>query len=209
MIQTIAGNLLVASARIQDGPQAQSVCLTIHEDHEKVIGLLINRPLHVVPPIGLPPMGIAGGSALPSTSVPPASSISISQTQLPDELAGFDSLSWGGPMPGPVVALHGNQDLAENQAADGLYLSADRDVIEKLGKSNDSTARIFVGCVGWPIQQIQAEIHSGWWHSVPTQSDIVFSDPDDMWKNLIRRATGRTLASWIKAPDDPQACWLN
>jgi putative transcriptional regulator len=62
--------------------------------------------------------------------------------------------------------------------------------------------RIFTGYSGWAPGQLDAEMASGAWHVVPMLPDDVFtSDPDQLWRSVMRRQGGRLAAQGLY-PDD-------
>jgi putative transcriptional regulator len=65
--------------------------------------------------------------------------------------------------------------------------------------------RIFRGYAGWTAGQLDAEIDMGAWMVFDAFADDVFTDePDELWRQVIRRQGGRL--AWIAdAPDDLSA----
>jgi putative transcriptional regulator len=65
--------------------------------------------------------------------------------------------------------------------------------------------RIFRGYAGWSPGQLDAEIDLGAWMVFDAQAaDVFTSDPDQLWRTVIRRQGGRL--AWIaNAPDDLSA----
>lgn len=110
-------------------------------------------------------------------------------------------LHFGGPVSGPVVALHQNAQLAEMQSADGVYVAADREHLEHLLTDRQHPFRLILGHLRWDNEQLDREMDAGWWHRVPASAETVFSPAPAMWPRLIRRGTANSLASWIGVPD--------
>ena len=117
----------------------------------------------------------------------------------------------GGPLDGPVMALHQNESLAEIQIRDGVFVSCSQDALEmlvegdpELTESPDhntfeftdevatesdrrSPYRIVVGMAGWQRSRINAEIQSGLWYPIEADPNIVFESPEAMWIKGFRR----------------------
>ena len=110
-------------------------------------------------------------------------------------------LHFGGPVSGPVVALHQNANLAEMQSGDGIYVAADRAHLEHLLTDDQDPFRLILGHVRWDNEQLAKEMEAGWWHRVPASPETVFSPAPAMWPRLIRRGTANSLASWIGTED--------
>lgn len=180
MTKSLAGQLLVASTALDDGLFARSVCLVVHHDEEGAIGLLLNRPLHPQPAQLLKMLGSEGDDRL--------------RQQAPQSTVHF-----GGPLSGPVVALHASPTLAEAETSQGVYVAAQKDHLEQLLKQAQAPLRIIVGHAGWKPGQLEAEVAVGQWHFMPASSDIVFCNDESMWNDVIREACGRSVTRWVGA----------
>jgi len=119
------------------------------------------------------------------------------------------SLHFGGPLAGPVVAVHGAADLGEAETGQGVYVAAQRDHLESLILSSPSPFRLIIGHLGWSHEQLDNEITDGVWHAIPATADVLATDDASLWPSLIRRATCNSVARWIGAPDAPGAAELN
>jgi putative transcriptional regulator len=66
-----------------------------------------------------------------------------------------------------------------------------------------SHVRIFAGYAGWTAGQLEAEIGAGaWWILEASPDDAFCDDPDELWKQVLRRQGG-SLALVSAYPDDP------
>ena len=93
----------------------------------------------------------------------------------------------GGPIGGPVFAIHQHQAIAEVAMPGGLYVSADSGLIQKLTEQNDDRYRIVLGVASWSVGQLQSEIESGIWFPLTACADDVFDDANWMWEKSLRR----------------------
>lgn len=96
-------------------------------------------------------------------------------------------LSLGGPLAGPVFALHRRAELGEQQVQAGLYFSASKERLVKLAHEEAGPYRIFFGAAGWGPGQLELEVERGIWHMLPATDDVIFCDPDHQWDLAIRR----------------------
>lgn len=212
MTESLAGNLLVAST-ITDNPIVQrSVCLLVHHGEDGAIGVMLNRPLQPNPqqlltlfadqedqPVNRLPSELAAEEK-PETS-------EAAEAAAPDHGGGF--LHFGGPLSGPVVAIHASSEHAEAETGPGIYVAAQKQHLEHLVRHRTSPYRLIVGHLGWSAEQLREEIARGYWHVLPATADVVFAGHEEMWARLIRRGTASSLASWIGTDDDPDAAALN
>ncbi len=123
--------------------------------------------------------------------------------------ATLGTVHFGGPLNGPVVAVHSSSEFAEAETGRGIYVAAQKPNLEALVRCQEAPYRLIVGHIGWDNAQLQAELDSGIWHMMPATTDAVFSVDSEMWPRLIRRATARSVASWIGTPDIPMAYEVN
>lgn len=120
------------------------------------------------------------------------------------------SLYFGGPLSGPVVAIHGTAELAEAEAGNGIFMAAQRDHLEALLRTEQAHPyRLIVGHLGWAQTQLNQEITEGVWHRMPATADILWTDDGFLWPALIRRATSQSVSRWIGVKHDANAHRFN
>ncbi len=219
MVQSHVGKLIVASTLVSEPIFARGVCLMMHHDAEGAIGVMLNRPIFPHPTDLLKLLGGDEDSKTGEDSARerpgnPASGDRLQQlvgaaTGSTPTLGAMGSVHFGGPLSGPVLALHGSADLAEAQTGDGIYVAAQRNHLEQLVRERQGVYRLIVGHAGWSAGQLDAEIDAGFWHLLPATAETVFSRDEDLWPLVVRRATGATVAKWVGAADTPDAAWLN
>lgn len=110
-------------------------------------------------------------------------------------------LHFGGPVSGPVVALHGSSEHAEMETGAGIYVAAHKDHLEQLVREQSERFRLIVGHLRWSPGALESEIEAGLWHPLPATPDEVFAPAAGMWPRLVRRATSRSMAGWIGTTD--------
>lgn len=206
MSDSMIGNLLVASSTVQEPVFSRAVCLVMHQDQDGTIGVMLNRPMQPLPDDLL--KMLAAESSKEKNRL-----TGTQKTAAEKALAGathsMGTVHFGGPISGPVVAVHGSSKHAEAETGTGIYLAAQKQHLEALVRSKSGPYRLIVGHVGWEHDQLDSELAAGVWHVIPATTDAVFASDQDMWPQLIRRATARSLAKWIGTADVPQASLLN
>ncbi len=224
MIESFTGNLLVASSLISDPVYAGGVCLVVHQDDSSVIGVMLNRPMKptteaLVAMLGeqkkpsqgnrLTSLNESPESEIPESEIPESETPEI-ETSGPETSASasphnqaipWGMLHFGGPLSGPVVAIHQNSQYAEAETGEGIYVAAQKQHLEDLVRRRSGPYRLIVGHLGWESGQLESEIEAGIWHVLPATTDAVFSSADEMWPRLIRRATSSSMARWLGIPD--------
>lgn len=132
-------------------------------------------------------------------SVPPANPDGLSIDA--SGLTPLGQLHFGGPVSGPVVALHSSSELAEMEPSVGIYVAAQRDHLEQLFREQSDRFRLIVGHLRWAPGALESEMEAGMWHSLPATAEQVFAPAAGMWPRLIRRGASKSLAKWIGVDD--------
>lgn len=149
------------------------------------------RSSRLAPP---PPVDQAAGDHLPATKA----SADHSPAPSPPTAS---LVHFGGPLSGPVVAVHNSLALAEVETGRGVYVAAQKDHLETLVREATGDYRLIIGHAAWTPQQLTAELDAGMWHLLPATQETVFPLHVDLWPYLIRRACGASVAAWVGADD--------
>lgn len=200
-MQLLTGNLLVASADVNDPVYSRGVCLIVHHDEENVIGVMLNRPMQ--------PNPAALIKMLSDNEPQPDRALIEAAKELPQTAAPLGMVHFGGPLSGPVVAIHPMSQFGEAETGQGIYVAAQKEHLEELVRAQPCPYRLIVGHLGWETEQLQSEFDTGQWHLLPATVDVVFCNAQEMWPGLIRRATARSMAHWLDIPDVANAFELN
>ncbi|MEM6689449.1 MAG: YqgE/AlgH family protein [Planctomycetota bacterium] len=193
---SLSGQLLVASSAVINPFYTRGVCLVVHQDDKTTAGVMLNRPMRPDPEALQKLLGVKQGSDEDASDPVPAIAFDSNGLE-----SSWSNLHFGGPLAGPVVAVHQDQQLADTETAAGVYVSAQRENLEQVIQTSQSDYRLIVGHLQWQSEQVFREIDAGVWHQIPAFAEVVFSDAQDMWPNVIRRATSNSLARWLDVPD--------
>ena len=171
---SLVGKLVVASPKISRGmAMSETVVLILQQNQHGIFGVVLNRP---------------------------APNEAIEAWQKVSGALGWQPLVAGGPMSGPVLALHQQPELAELEVDGGLYVSVQKDSIARLGKADYLSGklpyRIVLGAVNWKGASLPAEIEGEQWYVMDSNPDLVFSEPTNMWLRCIQ-ACGRETFSQV------------
>ena len=177
-----AGHLLIAPAWMSDPNFAHSVVLLLHHDQTGAFGLVLNRPTGTR--VGEVWKQATGGTCSLEAAV-----------------------YLGGPVPGPLLALHDRVEAADRVALDGVYMTTDPERLAALLAKPPDVLRVFAGYSGWGEGQLEHELQDAAWVTTPARTTDVFLEPvTDIWRTVLRRATGEIhdpLARPDPAPDHP------
>jgi putative transcriptional regulator len=178
----LAGDIVIASPRLSDSPFRQTVVLIVQQNDTGTFGVVLNRPAN--------------------EQVKRLWRTMTGQTNRVAER----SISLGGPLSGPVFALHQDVACSEQKVECGLYFATSPQNLKKLVAESTLPYKIFFGAVAWQNGQLEKEIDAGVWLSFGGSKDLIFADSEYQWE-LALRDYGRSLWRAVGIdhfPDDPE-----
>jgi putative transcriptional regulator len=178
---SLQGSFLIASPHLGDGNFNRSVVLMVKHDEDGAFGLVLNRP--------------TGNTIAEVWKL-----VSEGESQR------NDPIYLGGPVQGPLMAIHGVASAAETEVVEGVYLSAHKEQLKEVIASENTSVRLFMGYSGWGAGQLEGELEAGGWLVAPATADLVFHDKDDLWERVMHSVAKDILAPSFKAkhvPSDP------
>jgi putative transcriptional regulator len=169
--QSLTGYFLVASRYLRDPNFVRSVVLMVHHTGEGAMGVVINRPADKTVRDVWEMIGN-------------------------DPVDRDDRIYIGGPVPGPLVAVHTLEAFSEHQVLPGVYVSTHKDALDVMVRRKDLSLRLYTGNAGWGSGQLEGELEAGGWLTTPATPEEVFADPETVWKSVTER-----IGLEIMAPD--------
>ncbi len=169
LMDSLTGQLLLATPSLQDPNFAGSVVLICHHDADGSMGLIINRPQTITIGEVLTDLEF---SMLPDSD---PNSIQIQKDALTFE---------GGPVdPFRGFILHDGWHVYEStmQISPELHLTTSRDVLEDVGKGTGPEHFIMLlGYAGWGAEQLEEEITNNDWLVAPATQNLIFQTPPEL-----------------------------
>lgn len=183
MVSTLGkGIFLVASPGLRDPNFRQTVVLLCEHGPEGALGVVVNRPT-----------GMLLAEALPQVPV----------------LEGQGHLLFsGGPVqPNHVLILYrlSQEPTSTHHVFDGVYLGGDMSALERVltRPSGTEAFRAYMGYSGWGPGQLENEMKSGSWITLPADPTVVFEkDPARVWTDILR-SLGEPYTVYADMPADP------
>jgi putative transcriptional regulator len=171
--------LLLATPPLDDPNFDRSVIYMMEHNVEGAVGLVLNRPTVETEIDGLDLwMDLAVSPAVVFDGGPVQGDALIALA----ELTGPHEDAWSAILPDL-----GSVDLARDPS----------EVADHVGR-----VRVFRGYAGWAAGQLDSELSGGAWMVFSARREDVFNEaPEDLWRDVLRRQTGRV--AWLaNAPDD-------
>jgi putative transcriptional regulator len=181
-MKSLRGHLLVASPHLPDPNFEHTVVLMVQHNDQGALGLVLNRPSD--------------------------NRLRDVWEEVTNEPCDADqSILVGGPVPGPLMAIHTRMNCSEEEIQPGIYFATQRDNMERLVRENAQPFLVFSGYSGWGEGQLEAELKAGGWLTCPAEYDFVFPPiGDDVWKKVVNQIGSDILSSSLnidRVPEDP------
>ena len=116
---------------------------------------------------------------------------------------------FGGPVTGPLMAVHTKAALGERQLLPGVFFSGQERNVLTLMRQTGQPCKIFSGYAGWGPGQLDYEVEQGIWRVVPATPEQIFSEDDELWERLSKQASRRQLRIMFNIKHIPADPLLN
>lgn len=178
-MKSLQGQLLIAAPDLMDPNFFQKVVLLIQHNSEGAFGIVLNGPT--------------------------ARTI----REVWEEVGGSpaecdDPVNLGGPVQGPLMAIHTQEYLADAELLPGVFFSMEKTKLEQLVSEDVQPFRVFAGCAGWAKGQLEAELEEGAWLTLPAKADYVFFMGDDLWAAVMEQLGGKNLLDVLQVRHVPE-----
>jgi putative transcriptional regulator len=181
MNESLQGHFLVASPHLPDPNFYRTVVLMVQHDDEGAFGFVLNRPS---------PRTV--GDVWEIVSGVPC--------------RGEQPVMVGGPVEGPLMALHTLEEYAEKHILEDVFLAAQEESIDRLIRDEEGPVLLLSGYAGWGAGQLESELEVGGWLVAPASRSLIFADQDLLWKRVAEQIGMEILRPALKhtpVPDDP------
>ena len=159
-MDSLAGNLLVATPILFDPHFYRTVVLLIQHDDDGCVGIVLNRP----------------------TDQP----VSAHIPEWADRVADPPIINYGGPVEPDVAIGLSLTNTGMPTGVPGLSLID----LGEAPNDNASPVRIYSGYSGWGADQLETEITTGSWYVVQASPDDPFDSDDGQWRRVLKRQPG-------------------
>ena len=180
-MESFEGHLLLASSRLLDPNFLKTVILLIQHGDQGALGLVVNRPTSKMVKELWREVGPVR-----------------CQSEQPVHL--------GGPVSGPLMAVHTSASLGEVEILPGVFFAAKKKNLDELVRQEDHPFKVFIGHAGWGPGQLESELKQGAWLTTPAAAEYIFHHGTDLWEEVSKRVGKSMLQSMLKikhVPEDP------
>jgi len=177
-MDSLQAHLLLAVPQLPDSNFYRTVVLMIQHDNEGAFGLVLNRPSGLT-----------------------IADIWEKVAELPCDRE--EPLNLGGPVQGPLLALHTDDQYAESEVMSGVYIATDKENLNNLVSQKKHAIRVFSGYAGWGSGQLEGELEAGGWLTTPAKHQYIFHDDEDLWKRVTQDIGNEVLVDKLKIREMP------
>ncbi len=171
-MENLTGHLLIAIPDLGDPNFSKTVVMMFQHNEEGASGVILNRPSDV--------------------------NIKRVWDEVADEPCDCeDPVNIGGPVQGPLIALHGSLELAETPVVSGVFISVGRENLNELVHQTAKPFKLFSGYSGWGSGQLESEIQRGGWLTLKATAGHVFDSPDGLWRQVCDQVGNDVLKSQL------------
>jgi putative transcriptional regulator len=117
--------------------------------------------------------------------------------------------SFGGPVTGPLMAVHTKASLGERQLLPGVFFSGKEKNVQTLIRQAEQPLKVFAGYAGWEAGQLEFEVELGIWRVAPATAEQTFSDSDELWEQVSRQTSRLQLQVMLNLKHIPADPLLN
>ena len=183
-MKSLARHFLVASPKLQDPNFAKTVVLLLEHNEQGAFGVVLNRRIDKTIK-----------DLWAEVHEPPC------QSQ--------QCLNLGGPVAGPLLAIHTHVPLGGVEVLPGVYFCHDKTQLEDIVQQQQHAFKLFVGHSGWGGEQLENEIRQGAWLTTPATAEYIFYDEDLLWTKLFQHIGSDTLCTLLNIKNVPEDPTLN
>lgn len=180
-MNSLKGQILIASTRLLDPNFLQAVVLMVQHNKDGAMGLILNRQTEV-----------AVRDAWSQVSESPC--------------VREENLYIGGPCEGVLMALHTFPNASQVEVFPGLHFATETQHMEWLLQQAETPMRFFVGYAGWSPGQLETEMESGSWIVTAATLERIFMPDDAQWPRIKRELAMAAILPNYKPgiiPPDP------
>jgi putative transcriptional regulator len=172
------GQLLIASAAMQDPRFRHSVILLLRHDATGAFGIAINRPIAEEAIAKL--LAEAGGKA--------------DANPIDKKPEGTIQVFLGGPVQPELGFIVHSPEYSRPDSlhvGDALAMTASKEALRDIGQHKGPKKYLFaLGYAGWGAGQLEAEIARRDWFTAPAEPELVFdTERSQLWERALARRT--------------------
>jgi putative transcriptional regulator len=172
MFHSLVGKVLLASPFLDDPNFYRTIVLMLQHTEEEAFGLVLNRPTDFE-----------------------LKKVASMVCEL--ECVHDAPLYCGGPVDGPLIAIHRSSKIGGHEFLQGIRVTSDQDDLKAIFEEPDIIFKLFDGFSGWGPSQLESELITGSWLLSDISVDQIL-DRDDLWESMVKQIGHSILLNGIE-----------
>lgn len=186
-MKTLQGHLLAAAPGLLDPNFRKTVLLMLAHSADGAVGVVLNRPTE-------------------------ATVEKLSEEVFSEAIDWDKPIHLGGPVPGPLMILHAEEEFSDQEILPGVYSTVDSEKIQDLLKRRVEPCLVIANYAGWGPGQLESEMDEGSWLTLPACVEHVFEpdgDGEDFWESVRGQFQTVRLTDLLGVREQPSDPSLN
>ena len=181
-MNSLKGHLLIATPQLHSPIFFQSVIIMLDHSEEGAMGVILNRPME--------------------TTV-----ADISDQVFEESIDWEKPLRFGGPVTGPLMVIHCDEDLSDQEVIAGVFNTIEASKIKELIRRRVEPSLIVANYSGWGPGQLESEFDVDSWLTLPATAEHIFwAGSKELWHVAVNAINARKLSEFLnirELPPDP------
>jgi putative transcriptional regulator len=181
-MNSLKGHLLIASPELLAPFFTRTVILMLEHSAEGALGVVLNRPTE-------------------------ATVTDIAEKVFDEAFEWDKPISLGGPVPGPLMVIHTDEDEADQDVIAGVYSTVEADKVREIIRRKEEPSLVVANYSGWGPGQLEGEFDVDSWLTLPATTEHIFWDGGTaLWDVVVKAVNARKLSEFLglrEVPPDP------
>jgi len=184
-VRSLKHQLLIASPSLVDSFFRRTVILMLDHNDGGAAGIVLNRKTE-------------------------ATLADVAETIFREPFDWDKPLNLGGPVSGPLMVIHRDGDLADQEILPGVFNSIESSKVREILQGRPEPSLLIANYAGWGPGQLENEFGVDSWLTLPATPDHVFwDDPRDLWDVVVKEVNARKLSDFLGLREIPRDPSLN
>jgi putative transcriptional regulator len=183
-MKSLKGHFLVAAPQQRDPNFVEAVILVVEHADRGAIGVIVNCPKDR------------------------HEKISRQRSTRPHCPKG-PRLYFGGPVTGPLMAVHTDELFSEIEVLPGVFFAGREKNVLAVMRTPEEPCKMFTGYAGWGPRQLEHELEDGIWRAIPATAATIFWNGGNLWEKLSMQAFDSLLQVMCHIKHVPSDASLN
>lgn len=173
---TLKGQMLIASPGLVDPFFEKSVILMFEHGEEGASGVVINRSSDAIV-------------------------TDLGELIFSRPFAWEKSVSMGGPVPGPLMVVHQDGSVTDQEVAPNLYYAIEDVKVRKLIEARVEPSVIVMNYSGWGPGQLESEFGRDSWLVAAADNELIFdTSTAEIWDKAVKKLNAQKLSKFLNLP---------